>query len=75
MRNIPQRKETLTFARAHSPAKQKRAPETRSPPHSMRYVANGYAILNTQPCLSSTAPSWMPVRVSRSFFMTGPISS
>ena len=34
----------------------------------------GYStsILWTQPYLSSISPDWMPVRVSRSFFMTGP---
>ncbi len=33
------------------------------------------SILWTQLCLSSTAPDWMPVRVSRSFCMTGPTCS
>ena len=33
------------------------------------------SILWTQLCLSSMAPDWMPVSVSRSFFMTGPTCS
>lgn len=33
------------------------------------------SILWTQPNLSSISPDWMPVRVSRSFFITGPTCS
>ena len=38
-------------------------------------LAYSTSILWTQPKLSSTSPDWMPVRVSRSFLMTGPTSS
>ena len=38
-------------------------------PEVMRYSTS---ILWTQPSLSSMAPDWMPVSVSRSFCMTGP---
>lgn len=41
---------------------------------SGRTYKTAYATVYTQLCLSSTAPDWIPVRVSRSFFITGPIS-